>query len=56
MYDELLGREVATLVNKKLSAGSYQVDWDASGFTSGVYFYCLETDEFVEAKKMLLIK
>ena len=55
VYD-ILGKEIATLVNEKLSAGSYEVDWDVSGYPSGVYFYKLITDEFVDVKKMLLIK
>jgi len=36
---DLLGREVATLVNEEMRPGSYEVTWDASGFPSGVYFY-----------------
>ena len=55
VYDAL-GREVTTLVNEELKAGSYQVDWDGSGYPSGVYFYRLEVGNFVETKKMLLIK
>ena len=60
MYDAL-GREVATLVNEKLSAGSYKVDWDArhsgsSSYSSGVYFYRIITTDFVDVKKMLLLK
>lgn len=55
IYD-ILGKEVATLVNKKLSSGSYEVDWDGTGNTSGVYFYRLVTEEYSETKKMLLIK
>ena len=51
-----LGKEVATLVNEKLYAGSYEVDWNGSGYPSGVYFYKLETDDFVNVKKMLMIK
>jgi flagellar hook assembly protein FlgD len=35
----MLGKEVSTLVNEKLSAGSYGVEWDGSNYTSGVYFY-----------------
>ena len=55
------GKEIATLVNEKLNAGSYQVDWpaptgDASGYPSGVYFYKLISDGFVDVKKMVLIK
>ena len=55
MYD-IVGKEIVTLVNEKLSAGSYEVDWDGNGFTSGVYFFKLITDDFVDVKKMLLAK
>ena len=55
VYD-VLGKKIATLVNEKLSAGSYEVDWDASNFGSGAYFYRLEARDFIETKKMLLIK
>ncbi|MBL7127713.1 MAG: T9SS type A sorting domain-containing protein [Ignavibacteria bacterium] len=53
---DILGREVATLVNEKLAPGTYEVDWNGSGYTSGVYFYRLEAGDFVETKKMVLIK
>ena len=52
----ILGKEIATLVNEKLNAGSYEVDWDGSGYPSGVYFYKLTTDGFSDVKKMILIK
>ena len=55
VYD-IMGKEVATLVNKKLSAGSYEVSWDGTVYTSGVYFYKLISDEYVDVKKMLLVK
>jgi hypothetical protein len=55
IYD-LLGREVTTLVNEQLSPGSYSVEWDGTGFASGVYFYSLLTNDFVETKRMVLIK
>jgi photosystem II stability/assembly factor-like uncharacterized protein len=55
IYD-VLGREVAVLVNKKLNAGIYKVEWDASNFPSGVYFYKLITCSYIETKKMILIK
>ena len=55
VYD-ILGKEVATLVNKKLQAGSYEVDWNASNFSSGVYFYQLQSGDFVKTKKMLFVK
>ena len=51
-----LGKEVTELVNEKLSTGSYEVDWNASGYSSGVYFYKLTTNEFYDVKKMILIK
>ena len=53
---DILGKEVATLVNEKLSSGYYEVSWDGSRFPSGVYFYKLQTEDFSEVKKMLLIK
>jgi hypothetical protein len=59
IYD-LLGREVQTLVNEKQSAeggaGTYQVNWDASNFASGVYFYKLTTQTFSNTRKLVLIK
>jgi subtilisin family serine protease len=51
-----LGKEVASLVNEYLQAGSYDADWNASGNSSGVYFYRLQADGFVQTKRMLLIK
>ena len=53
---DLLGKEIATLVNEKQNAGTYNVVWDASRFPSGVYFYKLEAGDFVQAKRMVLIK
>ncbi len=55
LYD-ILGREVATLVNEKKEAGSYVIQWDASGYASGAYFYKIEAGVFIETKKMVLIK
>lgn len=55
IYD-VLGREVATLVNEQLQPGTYVVSWDGSNYPSGVYFYKIEVDDFVETKKMILIK
>jgi hypothetical protein len=55
LYD-ILGHEVNILVNEVKSAGSYIVDFDASELPSGVYFYRLESGNFVDAKRMLLIK
>ncbi|HEY3250985.1 MAG TPA: T9SS type A sorting domain-containing protein, partial [Ignavibacteria bacterium] len=55
IYDAL-GKEVATLVNEKLTSGAYEVDWNASNFASGVYFYKLTSDIYSETKKMVLTK
>ncbi|MEO8446906.1 MAG: FG-GAP-like repeat-containing protein [bacterium] len=55
IYDAL-GNEVVTLVNETKSPGSYQVEWNAAGFPSGVYFYTLETPGFTETKRMILLK
>jgi hypothetical protein len=55
VYD-ILGREVKILVNEKKPAGKHSVDFNASGLSSGVYFYKLKTDGFEETKKMLLVK
>ena len=52
----ILGKEIAVLVNEKLSAGSYEVDWNASDYPSGVYFYKLITEEFTNTRKMVLLK
>ena len=51
-----LGRIVSKLVNEKLNAGSYEVNWDPKSVSSGIYFYRLDTEEFFDVKKMLLIK
>ncbi len=55
VYD-ILGREVATLVNEELKPGIYEADWKASDFPSGVYFYKFETEYFTETKRMILLK
>ena len=51
-----IGKQVAALVNEKQSAGSYEVNFKAEGLPSGVYFYKLEAGEFVETKRMILLK
>ncbi len=55
VYD-LLGREVATLVNGRVSAGQHQVSFDASNLSSGIYIYELRSGDYTEIKKMTLIK
>ncbi len=55
---DLLGKEVAQIVNEKQTAGSYAVDFSSSEFNlpSGIYFYTLNAGEFKETKKMVLVK
>ena len=55
VYD-VLGNEVSTLVNENRNAGKLSVEFDATGLTSGIYYYRLISDEFVETKKMILLK
>ena len=52
----ILGREVATLVNDYKPAGNYEVEFDASNLPSGIYFYRLKAGSFVQTKKMILLK
>jgi hypothetical protein len=53
---DLLGREVAALVNEKKPAGTHQVTWDASDMPSGVYFYRLTSGKSVSMRKMILLR
>ncbi len=55
IYDAL-GREISTIVKQKQNAGKYKVEWDATDYPSGVYFYKLITGNYNETKKMVLIK
>ena len=55
VYD-VLGNEVATLVNEEKPAGSYEVKFDAAGLSSGIYFYKLQAGSFIATKKMLLLR
>jgi hypothetical protein len=52
----ILGEEEATLVFDRLNAGNYTYDWNASNMASGVYLYSLETGDYIETKKMILMK
>jgi hypothetical protein len=52
----LLGQEVATLVNEIRPAGTYRVSFNAGSLTTGVYFYRLTADNFTQTKRMLLIR
>jgi len=55
IYD-ILGREVAVLINEILSPGSYEVNWNASNYASGIYFYKIIASEFSQTNKMILMK
>ncbi len=53
---DVLGREVESLVNEKLEAGIYSVDWNGNKYSSGEYFYRIAAGDFIETKRMTLIK
>ena len=53
---DMLGKEIAKLVNEFLNAGTYTVDWNASDFPSGVYFCRLQTEDYKETKRIVLVK
>lgn len=55
VYD-LLGSEVAELVNERLLAGTYKTEWNAAGYPSGVYYYKLTAGNYSETKKLVLVK
>jgi hypothetical protein len=52
----ILGEEVAMLVSERLTAGKYKYEWDAKGLASGVYLYRIQTCNYVESKKMVLLR
>jgi hypothetical protein len=52
----ILGEEVATLVSEKLSVGSYQYEWNASSLASGVYLFRIEAGDYIESRKMVLMR
>lgn len=55
-FFNLHGKKVATLVNRKLMAGRYEIHWEARDLASGVYLYRLRTDGFVETRKLIVLK
>ena len=55
VYD-VLGEEVTTLINEYKPAGNYEVEFDASHLSSGIYFYKLQAGSFIETKKMILLR
>jgi len=52
----ILGKEIVVLIDGKKTAGIHSVLWDASGFESGIYFYKLETENYFEVKKLILLQ
>ncbi len=55
IYD-IQGKEIETLVDKELSPGGYKIDWNASSYPSGVYFYTILASDYKETRKMVLVK
>jgi hypothetical protein len=55
IYD-ITGKEITELTNEHFQAGSYSVQWNASGFPSGIYFYRLITDDYIVSRRMVLVK
>jgi hypothetical protein len=55
LYD-ILGREAAPVINEFKKAGTYEVKFDGSNLSSGTYFYRIEAGDFVDTKKMILVK
>ena len=53
---DVLGNEVATLINEEKPAGNYEVEFNASGLSSGIYFYRIQTEGFIDTKKLILLK
>jgi hypothetical protein len=51
-----VGEEITTLVNREKSAGSYEINFSSDGLTSGIYFYEIHSGDFIETKKMILLK
>ena len=55
VYD-VLGNEISTIVSEEKPAGEYEVDFDGSGLTSGIYFYQLSAEDYTETRKMILLR
>lgn len=53
---DINGREISTLVNQRQNAGNYSIEFNGSGLSSGIYFYTLQTEDFKDTKKMILVK
>ena len=50
------GENIKTLLNKSMPAGNHQLEWDATGFASGIYYYRIKAGEFQDVKKMILLR
>jgi hypothetical protein len=55
IYD-ILGREITTLINRQLQPGTYEVNWIATNYPNGVYFYRIQAADYTSVKKMVLVK
>jgi hypothetical protein len=55
IYD-ILGQKIAALIDERLAAGKHDFEWNAANFSSGIYFYSLKAGDFLQVKKMLLVK
>ena len=53
---DILANEIETLVNEEKPSGTYEITWYADGLPSGIYFYQLKAREFIQTKKMVLMK
>ena len=56
VVNDALGREIEILLNQILNPGTYEVNWDATKYSSGVYYYRIQTPGFGDSKKMILSK
>jgi len=55
VYDSV-GQEVARLIHRELSPGNYKIQWDATNFASGIYYYKIEAGENIKSRKLTLLK
>ena len=53
---DIKGNLISTLLNESMNVGHHQIEWNANGFPSGVYFVKLDADEFTQTQKMMLVK
>ncbi len=53
---DVLGREMASILSEEMLAGTYTKQWNANGLPSGIYFYRLQTDNFIDTKKLILLR